>query len=58
MAGHSKLANTKYRKFMQDTKRGKIFTKIIRELLTAVKLVGSNPTINSRLRTAINNSIV
>lgn len=38
MAGHSKWANTKHRKAAQDAKRGKIFTKIIRELVTAAKL--------------------
>ncbi|WP_367680567.1 YebC/PmpR family DNA-binding transcriptional regulator [Candidatus Fukatsuia anoeciicola] len=58
MAGHSKWANTKYRKFMQDTKRGKIFNKIIREIVTAVKLGGNNPTINSRLRTAIDKALL
>ena len=38
MAGHSKWANTRHRKAAQDAKRGKIFTKIIRELVTAAKL--------------------
>ena len=38
MAGHSKWANTKHRKAAQDAKRGKIFTKIIRELVTAIRL--------------------
>lgn len=37
MAGHSKWANTRHRKAAQDAKRGKIFTKIIRELVTAAK---------------------
>ena len=41
MAGHSKWANTKHRKAAQDAKRGKIFTKIIRELVTAAKLVAA-----------------
>lgn len=36
MAGHSKWANTRHRKAAQDAKRGKIFTKIIRELVTAL----------------------
>ncbi|EHC51543.1 hypothetical protein LTSEGIV_1710 [Salmonella enterica subsp. enterica serovar Give str. S5-487] len=40
MAGHSKWANTRHRKAAQDAKRGKIFTKIIRELVTAAKLGG------------------
>ena len=39
MAGHSKWANIKHRKAAQDAQRGKIFTKLIRELVTAAKLV-------------------
>ncbi len=46
MAGHSKWANTRHRKAAQDAKRGKIFTKIIRELVTAAKLGGGNPDAN------------
>ena len=42
MAGHSKWANTRHRKAAQDAKRGKIFTKIIRELVTAAKLGGGS----------------
>ena len=42
MAGHSKWANIKHRKAAQDAKRGKIFTKIIRELTVAAKLGGGN----------------
>lgn len=42
MAGHSKWANTKHRKAAQDAKRGKIFTKIIRELATAARLGGGD----------------
>jgi len=53
MAGHSKWANTKHRKAAQDSKRGKIFTKIIRELVTAAKLGGGDPAANPRLRAAI-----
>lgn len=45
MAGHSKWANTRHRKAAQDAKRGKIFTKIIRELVTAAKLGGGDPTL-------------
>ncbi|STV52083.1 Probable transcriptional regulatory protein YebC [Klebsiella pneumoniae] len=41
MAGHSKWANTKHRKAAQDAKRGKIFTKIIRELVTAARLAAA-----------------
>lgn len=57
MAGHSKWANTKYRKAAQDAKRGKIFTKIIRELVTAAKLGGGDPNSNPRLRAAIDKAI-
>ena len=40
MAGHSKWANIQHRKKAQDSKRGKVFTKIIREITVAVKLAG------------------
>ena len=40
MAGHSKWANIQHRKKAQDNKRGKVFTKIIREITVAVKLAG------------------
>lgn len=56
MAGHSKWVNTKHRKAAQDAKRGKIFTKIIRELVTVSKL-GSNPHYNPRLRVAIERAL-
>ncbi|AWK14697.1 YebC/PmpR family DNA-binding transcriptional regulator [Candidatus Fukatsuia symbiotica] len=57
MAGHSKWANTKHRKAAQDAKRGKIFTKIIRELVTAAKLGGGDPAANPRLRAAIDKAL-
>ncbi|MGP1947366.1 MAG: YebC/PmpR family DNA-binding transcriptional regulator [Arsenophonus sp. NC-PG7-MAG3] len=57
MAGHSKWANIKHRKTAQDTKRGKIFTKIIRELVTAARLGGSDAASNPRLRTAIDKAL-
>ncbi|MGK2946870.1 MAG: YebC/PmpR family DNA-binding transcriptional regulator [Candidatus Malihini olakiniferum] len=57
MAGHSKWSNTKYRKAAQDAKRGKIFTKIIRELVTASQLGGSDPGSNSRLRVIIDKAL-
>ena len=53
MAGHSKWANIKHKKGKTDAKRGKIFTKIGREIAVAVKEGGSNPADNSRLRDAI-----
>tara|TARA_Y100000768_G_scaffold49527_1_gene32277 strand:+ start:1026 stop:1739 length:714 start_codon:yes stop_codon:yes gene_type:complete len=53
MAGHSKWANIQHRKKAQDNKRGKIFTKIIREVSVATKLGGADASANSRLRLAI-----
>ncbi len=52
MSGHSKWANIKHRKAAVDAKRGKLFTKIIRELTVAARLGGDSNT-NSRLRIAI-----
>ena len=53
MAGHSKWANIKHKKAAQDAKRGKVFTKIIKELMVAAKTAGSDPEANPRLRQAI-----
>ena len=53
MAGHSKWANIKHRKERQDAKRGKIFTKLIRELTVAAKHGGGVPADNPRLRLAV-----
>ncbi len=53
MAGHSKWANIKHRKAAVDAKRGKVFTKLIRELTVAAKEGGGDPEMNPRLRTAI-----
>ena len=53
MAGHSKWANIQHRKKAQDNKRGKVFTKVIREITVATKLGGSDISSNSRLRLAI-----
>lgn len=53
MSGHSKWANIKHRKAAVDAKRGKIFTKLIRELTIAARHGGGDPNANSRLRTAI-----
>lgn len=57
MAGHSKWANTKHRKAAQDAKRGKIFTKIIRELVTAARIGGGDPGANPRLRAAVDKAL-
>ena len=56
MAGHSKWANIKHRKGAQDKKRGKTFTKIIKEISVAVKDSGSDIQSNPRLRSAIQNA--
>jgi len=53
MAGHSKWANIKHRKAAQDAKRGKIFTKLIRELTVAARTGGSDQDSNPRLRDAV-----
>ena len=53
MAGHSKWANIRFRKGAQDAKRGKIFTKLIREITTAARDAGGDPDGNPRLRLAI-----
>ncbi len=57
MAGHSKWANIKHRKAGQDAKRGKVFTKIIRELTVAARLGGGNPADNPRLRAAVDKAL-
>ncbi len=53
MSGHSKWANIKHRKGAQDAKKGKIFTKIGRELTVAAKIGGGDPNANPRLRLAL-----
>lgn len=53
MAGHSKWANIKHRKGAQDAKRGKIFTKLIKEITVAAKIGGGDPEGNPRLRAAV-----
>ncbi len=57
MAGHSKWANIKHRKASQDAKRGKIFTKLIRELTVAAKEGGGVPDDNPRLRAAVDKAL-
>ncbi|MEY2666183.1 MAG: hypothetical protein RLZZ384_354 [Pseudomonadota bacterium] len=57
MAGHSKWANIKHRKAGQDALRGKIFTKILREISVAVKGSGADPASNPALRTAIDKAL-
>ena len=53
MAGHSKWANIQHRKGRQDAKRGKIFTRLIKEITVASRLGGSDITANPRLRLAV-----
>ncbi|WWO99271.1 MAG: YebC/PmpR family DNA-binding transcriptional regulator [Candidatus Dasytiphilus stammeri] len=57
MSGHSKWANTKHRKALQDAKRSKIFTKIIRELVIASKNGGIDPIYNPRLRVVVDKAL-
>ena len=56
MSGHSKWSTIKHRKSAQDAKRGKVFTKLIKELTIAARLGGSDSDANPRLRTAIANA--
>jgi YebC/PmpR family DNA-binding regulatory protein len=53
MAGHSKWANIKHRKGAQDAKRGKVFTKLIKEITISAKIGGGDPAGNPRLRAAV-----
>lgn len=57
MAGHSKWSNIRHRKAAQDARRGKIFTKIIRELVIAARQGGPNPDDNPRLRASVDKAL-
>lgn len=57
MAGHSKWANIKHKKAAQDAKRGKIFTKLIREIVVAAKMGGADLSSNPRLRDAVSKAL-
>ncbi|MGB1186548.1 MAG: YebC/PmpR family DNA-binding transcriptional regulator [Cycloclasticus pugetii] len=57
MAGHSKWANIRFRKGAQDAKRGKLFTKLIREITVATKAAGPDPDNNPRLRAAVDKGL-
>ena len=57
MAGHSKWANIQHRKGAQDAKRGKLFSRLIREVSIAARLGGPTPEGNSRLRQAIDKAL-
>lgn len=56
MSGHSKWASIKHKKALVDAKRGKVFTKIIREITVAARAGGGDPDSNPRLRLAISNA--
>ena len=57
MAGHSKWANIKHRKAAQDAKRGKLWSKLIREVTVAARVAGGSVDDNPRLRTAVDNAL-
>lgn len=57
MAGHSKWANIRFRKAAQDSKRGKVFTKLIREITIAARQGGGDPNDNPRLRLAVDKAL-
>ncbi len=57
MAGHSKWANIKHRKAAQDAKRGKVFTRLIKEITVAARFGGGNPEANPRLRQAVDKAL-
>ncbi|MGQ4004431.1 YebC/PmpR family DNA-binding transcriptional regulator [Francisellaceae bacterium CB52] len=57
MAGHSKWANIKHKKAKEDAKRGKVFTKLIREITVAARLGGGDKDSNPRLRAAISTAL-
>ncbi len=56
MSGHSKWSTIKHKKAAQDAKRGKIFTKLIKEITVAARLGGGDPAANPRLRAAIDSA--
>ncbi|MFZ0391290.1 MAG: YebC/PmpR family DNA-binding transcriptional regulator [Calditrichia bacterium] len=56
MSGHSKWANIRFRKERQDAQRGKVFTKLIKEITIAARLGGGDADSNPRLRTAVQNA--
>ncbi|MGH2709337.1 MAG: YebC/PmpR family DNA-binding transcriptional regulator, partial [Actinomycetota bacterium] len=57
MAGHSKWANIQHRKGKQDQRRGKLFTRLIREITVAARMGGGDPSANPRLRAAIDGAL-
>ncbi|KGI77020.1 YebC/PmpR family DNA-binding transcriptional regulator [Oleiagrimonas soli] len=57
MAGHSKWANIQHRKGKQDAARGKVFTKLVREITVAARMGGGDPDANPRLRLAMDKAV-
>ncbi len=57
MAGHSKWANIQHRKGRQDAKRGKIFTRLIKEITVSARMGGGDPNANPRLRLAVDKAM-
>lgn len=57
MAGHSKWANIRHKKGKTDAKRGKLFTRLIREVTVAARLGGADAASNPRLRAAIDTAL-
>ena len=57
MAGHSKWANIQHRKNTQDARRGKLFTRLIREITVAARMSGADPSANPRLRLAMDKAL-
>ena len=57
MAGHSKWANIQHRKNAQDAKRGRLFTRLIREITVAARMGGSDSNANPRLRLAMDKAL-
>ena len=53
MSGHSKWANIKHKKALVDAKRGKVFTRLIKEVTVASRMGGPDPGMNPRLRLAV-----
>ena len=53
MAGHSKWANIKHKKAATDAKKGKVFTRLIKEITVAARMGGGDPSMNPRLRLAM-----
>lgn len=56
MSGHSRWANIKHKKARSDAKKGKAFTKLVKEIMVAAKMGGSDPSGNARLRAAVDNA--